>query len=246
MNWSWLDLAFPWIGLAGAVVMLVMLFGTDVLRGDPTLPRWHDRVWLSWIAMVAYLIHNFEEYGLDLRGFSHSFPDALCGTMKLPAYPDCPIPPNFYLAVNIALFWVVAPLAALLSRHHPIVGLTLYSVVFSNSLVHLAPAALSMSYNPGLLTAIVVFLPLSIWVGYVCFGNGRMSYKVMALLVFDGVLLHAILMGSASMFINGMIGNTAFVAAQILNASLLLLIPWLAEKWHGGVLAQPVQANARF
>jgi hypothetical protein len=32
------------------------------------------------------------------------------------------------------------------------------------------------------------------------------------------------------------------VLVQILNAGLLLLIPWRAQTWRGGVLIQPVRA----
>jgi hypothetical protein len=239
MKWSWFDLAFPWMGLAAAVVLLALLFGTQLLRGEPTSSRWHDRVWLSWMAVVAYLVHNAEEYGLDALGRWHSFPDQFSITAGLPAYPDSPIPTAFWLAVNIALFWVVAPLAALLSRRHPIVGLALYSVVFINGLVHVVPFAIGLGYNPGLLTAVVVFLPLSAWVGYTCFGKDRLGYKAMALLILNGVSLHAILMGSTFMFLNGVISSTTLVLVQIVNAGLLLLIPWLGEKWRDGVLARP-------
>jgi Protein of unknown function with HXXEE motif len=242
MSWSWFDLAFPWIGLAAAVVLVALLFGTQLLRGEPTPSRWHDRTWLSWMAMVAYLIHNAEEYGLDALGRWHSFPDQFSINAGLPTYPASPIPPAYWLSVNITLFWVAAPLAALLSKRHPIVGLALYSVVFINGLFHLMPFVMGTGYNPGLLTAVAVFLPLSAWVGYACFGRDRLSYKVMALLIFDGVLLHVILVGSTFMFINGVIGGATLVLVQIINAGLLLLIAWFAEKWRGGVLARPVHA----
>ncbi len=242
MNWGWLDLAFPWIGVGAAVVLLALLFGTNLLRSEPTSSRWHDPIWLSWIAAVAYLLHNGEEYGLDLLGHLHSFPDAICADLKLPAYPDCPIPPAFYLAVNLPLFWIVAPLVALLSRRHPLVGLALYSVVFTNGLVHLmAFLVLGRAYNPGLLTAVVVFLPLSAWVSYACFGKDRLSYKAMALLIFWGVILHVILAGSVILFVHGLISSTKLVWVQIVNAGLLLLIPWLGEEWRGGVLLRPAR-----
>jgi hypothetical protein len=167
MNWSWLDLAFPWIGGVAAAVLLALLFGTNALRSQPSSSPWRDPVWLSWMAAVAYLLHNVEEYGLDLLGRWHAFPDALCADLKLPVYPSCPIPPAFYLAVNLPLFWIVAPLVALQSRRHPLVGFAIYSVMFTNGLVHLVMVLLlRQAYNPGLLTAVILFLPLSAWVGY--------------------------------------------------------------------------------
>jgi hypothetical protein len=231
MPWGWLDISFPWIGGAAAIGLLVLLFGTGLLRSEPTVSRWHDRGWLAWLGMVAYLLHNVEEYGVDLFGRSHAFPDALCSQLKLPAYPGCPIPAAFYLAVNISLFWVAAPIAALLSRRHPLVGLTIYSVVFTNALIHLVPMAVGVGYTPGALTAAIVFIPLSIWVAHVNFGPGRFSYKAMALLVANGVILHAILVGSIFLFLADAISGTTLVCLQIVNAALLLINPWLEEKW---------------
>jgi len=232
LTWNWFDLAFPWIGGGGAVVLLVLLFGTNVLRSDPTRSRWRDPAWLSWLAAVAYLLHNVEEYGVDLVGAAHAFPDALCTNLKLPAYPGCPIPPAFYLAVNIPLFWVLAPLVALLSRRRPLVGLALYSVIFINGLTHVALVAKTGTlYNPGLLTAVLIFLPLSVWVGRTCFGPGRLSYPAMALLIAWGVLLHVILAGSVIMFINGLMGGTTLASVQVVNAALLLLVSWIGGEY---------------
>jgi len=243
MTWSWFQLAFPWIGGAGAVVLVILLFGTNRLRSKPTLSRWRDPVWLSWVAAVVYLLHNVEEYGLDLLGQTNAFPNVLCGNLKLPPYPDCPIPPAFYLAVNIPLFWAVGPLAALFSPRHRLVGFALYSVISINGLVHIAAVfATGQPYNPGLLTALLLFLPLTAWVGYACFGKDRLSYKAMALLVVWGVLLHVFLAGPLFMFINGLINATTLVASQIVNAGLLLLVTWLGEQWLSGVSSQPVRA----
>jgi hypothetical protein len=240
---SSLYLAFPWIGVAVAGVLLAVLFGTRWLGGERTSSRWRDPVWLSWMAVVAYLLHNGEEYGLDLLGEWHAFPAALCANLKLPAYPNCPIPLTFYLAVNIPMFWIVGPSAALLARRHPLVGFTLYSVISINGLVHVIAAFVTgEAYNPGLVTALAVFLPLSAWVGHACFGGDRRSYGAMAWLLSWGVILHVILAGSIFMFIHGRIGPTTLVWLQIMNAGLLLLIPWLGEQWRGGVLVRPARA----
>jgi hypothetical protein len=238
MQWSWIDIAFPWIGGVAAVVLLILLFGTHLLRGEPSSSRWRDRVWLSWLAMVIYLLHNVEEYGIDLFGQVHEFPAAICAVLKLPPYPDCPLPPAFFLAVNIPLFWIVAPIAALLSRRHPLIGLSVYSVIFVNALVHLAPLLAGVGYGPGTLTAAILFVPVSAWVTYACFGKGRLSYKALALLVAGGLILHIILMGSIQLFVRGMIDSTTLVWIQVANAVLFLLIPWLGEKWRNGTLVK--------
>ena len=91
MTWSWFDLAWPWIGFsAAAFVLIILLFGTQILRSDPSVSRWRDPVWLSWLAVPIYMIHNVEEYGIDLLGRTHYFPDALCTTLGQGAYPGMP------------------------------------------------------------------------------------------------------------------------------------------------------------
>jgi len=41
---SWFETFFPWIGLVAAVVLLALMFGTDVLRSDLSVSRWRDLV----------------------------------------------------------------------------------------------------------------------------------------------------------------------------------------------------------
>ena len=158
MDKSWTDVAlviFPWIGGGAAIVLLVLQFGTRLLQSEPGSSRWHDRVWLSWLAVAIYLLHNVEEYGIDVFGRMTQFPAEICSVLKLPAPPDCAIPAAYFLSVNIPLIWVIAPIAALLSRRHPLVGLAFYGVIFVNLFstscrswreLALAPACLPQSF----------------------------------------------------------------------------------------------------
>lgn len=131
----------------------------------------------------------------------------------------------------------------MLSRGHPLVGLALYSVIFTNGLVHVLAALLTgQPYNPGLLTAVVLFLPLSAWVAYTCFGGNGLSYRAMAFLIVLGVVLHVILAGPLMLAVRGVISNTLAVWLQILNAALLLLITWLGGRWRGGTLLRAATA----
>ena len=69
--------------------------------------------------------------------------------------------------------------------------------------------------------------------------TGRLSYKALAIIFFNGVFFHIILTGPLMLFINGNLGSAALVATQLANAVLFLLFPWLGEKWRGGVLVRP-------
>jgi hypothetical protein len=235
---SWFETSFPWIGLVGAVVLLVLMFGTDVLRSDTSVSRWRDLVWLSWAAAVAYLLHNVEEYGIDLWGQTYAFPGDACAIFGHLPYPDCPVPPLFFLAVNVPMFWFVGPVAALLSRRHPLVGLALYGVIFVNALVHvIAGLVTGAIYNPGWLTAVFIFLPLCAWVAYALFGENGLSYRALAFLVGWGVVVHVVLAGSVALLMRGVVSDPEPAELiQIVNAALLLLAPWLVERWRGGAI----------
>lgn len=234
MSWSWLDLAWPWIGLAVAVALLLLLFATGLLRGDRALPRWRDGAWLSWLAIAAYMLHEVEEYGIDALGRTHQFPDALCTTLGAGVYPACPIPPAVYLAVNLVGVWLGGLVCALLARRHPLVGLGLYAVIFTNALVHLAPMIATGRYNPGALTAVLLFLPLCAWVVHARFGRGGLARSGIAVLVASGVLVHVLLMGSILLFLDGRLGASAMLAVQLLLPLLYILLPWAAERRAAG------------
>ena len=230
MPWRWFDLAWPWIGSAFAAVLLILLFATRLLQSRPALSRWRDPTWLSWLAVVVYMLHNIEEYGIDLLGVRHAFPDSLCTTLGQPPYPGCAIPPAFYLAVNLSLIWVAGPIAALVSRRHPLVGLAFYGVIGVNGMTHLVPTLLGRGYNPGFLTGLLLFLPLTVWVARTQFGTGRLPYAGFAAIMATGGIVHIVLGGSVLLFLHGSLGSDALVAIQLLNAGLFLGVPWIAER----------------
>ena len=242
MNWNWIDLNFPWVGSVGAIVLLVFLFSTDTLRSDLGRSRWRDRVWLSWLGAAIYLVHNVEEYGVDMLGQFHAFPNSMCSQLGLPLFPACPIPRPFFLAVNLTLFWVLAPASAFMSRRHPIVGLSVYGIIFINALTHIGSAA-HAGYNPGTLTALILFLPSSFLVARVCFGKQGLPSGALAFIVADGLLLHVVLMGSAMLFLHGVVGPSALTVIQLLNALLFFLIAWLAERVRNGPFVRSTLAN---
>ena len=115
MEWSWFDIYWSWIGLAMSAALLILLFGTDLLRSSLSQSRWRDPVWLAWLAPASYAAHQFEEYGIDALGHHFAFPDLLCASFSMPPYPDCSVPHAFFLAVNIPAIWGAGLICALLA-----------------------------------------------------------------------------------------------------------------------------------
>ena len=200
---TWFGLAWPWIGLVLAAALLILLFSTNLLRGAPTSPRWRDLKWLSFLAVAVYMLHNVEEYGIAANGVPHAFPDSLCAALGQPAFPECGIPPAFFLFVNLPLVWIAGPAAALLSRRLPLAGLTLWGVIGVNAVVHIVPAVVRREYDPGLLTAVILFVPLTAMVFAAAFGR-RGPYRRAAglLLLAAAMLMHAVLAGSLIAFLH--------------------------------------------
>jgi hypothetical protein len=86
--------------------MVAILLMTDTFRGNTTVSRWRDPVWLAWLAVPLYWVHQFEEYSLPVLGIDYSIQEMICEKIGFPPYPACPIPLAFYPVVNIALMWL--------------------------------------------------------------------------------------------------------------------------------------------
>ncbi|ATL32368.1 HXXEE domain-containing protein [Streptomyces formicae] len=229
---STFDLEFAWIGLGAAVVLTVVLLATDALRSDHTLSRWKDPSCLGWLAVVMYLFHIFEEYGIAADGARHAFPGSLCTTLGLGTYPDCTIPTEFYLFVNIGLTWVVAVICALLARRYVMMGFAFYSLVIVNCFFHIVPALVTGTYNPGLLTSVVMFLPASAWVGNVFLKHREPTFGVGRLLAIVGVglVVNGSLPLTINLFLNDVISGPVLDVLQLVNAGLILLVGVLLQR----------------
>ena len=120
--WEWFEHHWPWIGLVAALVLLTLLFFTNMFQYRLGVSRWRDPVWLAWLMTAAYLLHNFEEYGIDAKGRAFHFPVTACQTYGFPDVTTCPLVPSFFVAVNVPFVWVVLPIAAVWCRRNPAVG----------------------------------------------------------------------------------------------------------------------------
>lgn len=213
-------LVWPWIGLGGAIAIIILLFCTNILRMDLNKSRWRDGAWLAWLASAAYLVHNVEEYGIDLFGNLHQFPNTMVEMMNTNP------PEVFYMAVNISMFWIASPIAARLARKHPVVATGMAGELFINALSHIAPLVGGTGYTAGTLTACIIFLPVSLWTFYTCFGKEKLSYKVLATIIGIAIVSHLILMLSIKLFAAGAIATVGIVLMQICNACLTVIL-WM-------------------
>lgn len=183
--------AWPWVGLGAAAVMIVLLFCTNLLRSDSD-PRWLDPVWLAWLAVPAYLIHQFEEYSCNLADGSYLIIQQVFanagGVMDLSQLPTA-----FFPEVNILLVWVAVPVSAWLCRRNPVIGLAPYGFILVNGLMHCAgtlSGIMPIALNPGFWTGTFVFLPLVALVVFATVKRKFMSAGALAVALVAGAISH--------------------------------------------------------
>lgn len=214
---------WPWIGLGLAAILLLALTIGE-MRGDRAVPRTRDMVWLAWAATAAYLLHQFEEHGIDARGAPYAFRDALCARFGFAGAAACPIPESFITAVNIPVVWLAGPIAALLGRRWPAIALSYFSVPAINAFVHIAPALATGNYNPGLLSAVLLFLPLSLWAFWIALRRPDLGWRMVAATIAGGIVIHAVLILALRAYLTGALSENALVAIQVVNPAIPILL----------------------
>ena len=242
MQQHWFYDVWAFIGAGGAIVMVAILLTTDTFRSNPTVSRWRDAVWLAWLAAPLYWVHQLEEYSLPVMGLPYSLPDMVCGQFDFPPYPACPIPMSFYPVVNISLMWFGAPLAAYICRRNVLIGLSSWGLIMANGFVHSAGGIAEGIYNTGLVTAAVLFIPLSLWVIYACAVRGPYSGKVVGAAIAAGAVTHAVLFVGYGMFKAGVIGNAGLVVYGAVVGFTPIILAAIASRLFKPELLRPVSA----
>lgn len=134
---------------------------------------------LAWLAMAGYAIHILEEYTFDWRNWARA-------VIKLPVEWT-----DFYVtnAVVVALGIAQAMLAPSLAWP-PLVyaSLMLINAVF----FHILPVArYNGRFSPGLITAVVLFLPIGIAMWKRAADDGALDLVTVVIAVGGGILLMA-------------------------------------------------------
>jgi hypothetical protein len=112
--------------------------------------RWHYRdAGLLWPFVPAYLIHVAEEY---FAGFPS----------WLQLFAGSPLPENAFLLINaVALVFLIGAIrSATRSETSGWMAVAVATIVLVNTIAHTGGAALTRAYAPGLISAVVLYVPL--------------------------------------------------------------------------------------
>jgi hypothetical protein len=132
------------------------LAGILILCLTPLLMRgWSWSMIAIFLQLPAYMLHQFEEHDDDRFG---RFVNQLLGESRtvLSAAAIFVINVPGVWGVNAVSIW----LAATYGAGFGLIGIYLTLV---NAVVHVIPTIRLRRYNPGLVTGIILFLPLGIW-----------------------------------------------------------------------------------
>ena len=116
---------------------------------------WSLPLTLVFLQLPLYMLHQLEEHAGDrFRTYVNT---------QVAGVPDA-LTTEAVVVINVPLVWGV-DLAVLYLARFVSLGLGLIAVYLSvvNALAHIAMAVRFRGYNPGLATAVVLFLPVGIW-----------------------------------------------------------------------------------
>jgi hypothetical protein len=138
----------------GFLAGLLLLALTALLAQD--WPVWLTAVWMM---LPLYMLHQYEEHDNDrFRTFVNS---QIAGGREA-------LSPAVVFLINIPGVWgVILVSFALAWNVRPGLGLIAIYLVLVNAVAHVVAAIAMRRYNPGLITALVLFLPvggLALWV----------------------------------------------------------------------------------
>lgn len=162
----------------GFLAALMLLALTPVLASGWSLP-----LLLIWLQLPVYMLHQFEEHYADrFRLFVNA---TIGGGKEVLSHLDV-------FVINVGGVWGVDCIAFWLAARVSI-GLGLIAVYLSlvNSVGHCAQAIVMRRYNPGLITAILLFIPLGIVTLVVLAGTGEVTVADHLIGLAVALLVHA-------------------------------------------------------
>lgn len=229
---------WPFFGLALALVLIVWL---ALPRPAAAPPRWRDPAWVLPLLWPMYLLHQFEEHGIDLLGRRYAFLADLCATLGYAGdLAHCPADEATMCAVNVGGCQIAFVTAVVFRRRNPLVAACAWGIPLVNGLLHIAGSLSPPAYRPGLLTSVVLFLPLTLWMLRTVVRAGVVRPAQCVWVVVTGVLAHATLMASLLLVARGLVSRDAMLATNVLNGLLPLAIGLWASR--GGAL-RPLPAE---
>ncbi|MEM1094993.1 MAG: HXXEE domain-containing protein [Bacteroidota bacterium] len=154
---------------------------------------------VALIMLAGYIIHQFEEHWIDIFGNTYAFytfnNNFILTNLGQPNSATKPLTKESIFVINTSLVWLIGALAILRSPQHLFPFFAMAGIIVVNGVVHVLAGLATQAYNPGLVTSLVIFIPLYVWI-VKTFRTSTPHFKV---LVWGGLiwalLAHVIMVG---------------------------------------------------
>lgn len=196
---------WPFVGLAIGVILISTLLTEH--RG-PINVRF-----MAKIALPMYILHQFEEHGFDLYGRRYAFQEYFCNVLSYPV-SNCPGDDWFILAVNVGGVWFALGLCSIYWNRPRLVAAS-YALALVNAVGHIVPAVKMEMYNPGLLTAVALFLPIGIATYLQLHKHKSLTRREMVEGISVGILMHAVMVASLRLRAGRLLSHAVFIGLQM-------------------------------
>lgn len=131
-----------------------------------------------WILSAAYALHIMEEFCLDWKDWANT-------QLHLPVTW-----PHFYV-VN-AVVVVLGISVGMVGWRCPEFSLMFSALMLINAVFfHILPTVLQRTFSPGVITAVLLFLPLALWAYYGAWQDGVLTGRIVWISLLGGALLMA-------------------------------------------------------
>lgn len=205
---------WPYAGLLLAAVLLAALILEKPLGG---IPRWRNPAFVLGLLWPMYLLHQFEEHGVDALGRHYAFLAELCSTLGYGAASGCPADPAFIFAVNVAGCQIAFVVAWWCRRTRPLVSACAWGIPIVNAVTHFVAAVLHRGYNPGVVTSGVLFVPLSALMLSTLLHTRTITIRNVSRVVGSGVVVHIVLIASLLLSARGWLAHEMLLAINAAN-----------------------------
>ena len=122
---------------------------------------------LALLMLVAYIIHQFEEHWIDIYGNIYAFYASnnafILDRLGEPNSSIMPLTKESIFVINTSLVWLIGLLAILRSPKHLFPFFSMAGIIVINGFVHVMGSLITQAYNPGVLTSVLIFIPLYFW-----------------------------------------------------------------------------------
>jgi uncharacterized protein with HXXEE motif len=207
---------WPYIGLAVTPMMLAA-FALERRPAD-AVPRFRDPASVLPLLWPMYLIHQFEEHGVDLLGRRYAFLGELCAVVGHAGDPGgCPADPAFIFAVNGIGCQIAFALALIFRRKRPLIAACAWGIPIVNAVTHVGSAIARGAYNPGVLTSLLLFAPMSAWMLHTVLKAGVVERRQIPRIIATGAVVHAVLLGSLLLHAHGWLSQEGLLVVNGAN-----------------------------